>query len=247
MREFLAAEDSTLEIAKTATLIKSLAINVLIIGERGTGKTMLANEILPATGSANGANEKEVEQLLLRSEALIIEDFDRISRPERFEAGSKRIVATVTKPIEQGVIDKFFGVTLKLPPLRERPKDVALLSVAFLNEAKETLMSSGDIDLNETALDLKDNAHSLRRSIFCALLLNDLQESDLMGITEKFLQKKLRDTSSVNIYRDYLHLFDRPLILAGLEEFGSQLKLSSVLGINRNTLRKKINELGIER
>ncbi len=45
-----------------------------------------------------------------------------------------------------------------------------------------------------------------------------------------------------NIYKRELELFEKALIVAGLEKYGSQLKLAQALGINRNTLRKKINE-----
>ncbi|TNF45412.1 MAG: Fis family transcriptional regulator, partial [Epsilonproteobacteria bacterium] len=46
--------------------------------------------------------------------------------------------------------------------------------------------------------------------------------------------------------REHLGLYEKPLIEAGLKKFGSQLQLSQVLGINRNTLRKKIHEHNID-
>ncbi|MDD2400573.1 MAG: helix-turn-helix domain-containing protein, partial [Sulfurovum sp.] len=49
-----------------------------------------------------------------------------------------------------------------------------------------------------------------------------------------------------NAYKEYLALYEKPLIKAGLQKFGSQLQLSQVLGINRNTLRKKIYEYRID-
>lgn len=48
------------------------------------------------------------------------------------------------------------------------------------------------------------------------------------------------------MYWRVLPLFERPLITVALEATGyNQLKAARLLGINRNTLRKKINELGI--
>jgi DNA-binding protein Fis len=49
-----------------------------------------------------------------------------------------------------------------------------------------------------------------------------------------------------NAYKEYLELYEKPLIEAGLKKYGSQLQLSQVLGINRNTLRKKIHEHAID-
>ncbi len=55
----------------------------------------------------------------------------------------------------------------------------------------------------------------------------------------------MRNLDGNNAYRENLPIFERPLIEAGLKKYRSQLRLSSILGLNRNTLRKKINELGI--
>ncbi|HIP51799.1 MAG TPA: Fis family transcriptional regulator, partial [Campylobacterales bacterium] len=48
-----------------------------------------------------------------------------------------------------------------------------------------------------------------------------------------------------NAYREHLGLYEKPLIEAGLKKYKSQLKLAGVLGLNRNTLRKKIQEYDI--
>jgi len=56
----------------------------------------------------------------------------------------------------------------------------------------------------------------------------------------------LKNLSGNDDYRKYLSLYEKPLIEAGLKKFGSQLQLSQILGINRNTLRKKIYENNID-
>ena len=60
-----------------------------------------------------------------------------------------------------------------------------------------------------------------------------------MEIIEKYLLNKIGSNSD---YRNFLYLYEVPLIKAGLTKFKSQLKLSDKLGLNRNTLRKKIAE-----
>ncbi|MDY0300960.1 MAG: helix-turn-helix domain-containing protein [Trichlorobacter sp.] len=51
---------------------------------------------------------------------------------------------------------------------------------------------------------------------------------------------------SGDIYHRVLEQVERPLIRCVLEKTaGNQLRAASILGINRNTLRKKIKELGV--
>ncbi|MEI6729797.1 MAG: helix-turn-helix domain-containing protein, partial [Pseudomonadota bacterium] len=52
---------------------------------------------------------------------------------------------------------------------------------------------------------------------------------------------------SSGVYDRLLPLFEKPLLEVTLEVTdGNQIKAAAMLGINRNTLRKKINQLGIE-
>jgi DNA-binding protein Fis len=70
-------------------------------------------------------------------------------------------------------------------------------------------------------------------------LLESIDEKNLMEIMEQFLIQKLGGN---NDYRTFLHLYEVPLIKAGIKRFKSQLQLADKLGLNRNTLRKKIAE-----
>lgn len=59
----------------------------------------------------------------------------------------------------------------------------------------------------------------------------------------RFSRSELRD-----LYRKWLPVIERPLIRLALKKTrGNQIKAAEILGINRNTLRKKISELKIER
>jgi two-component system nitrogen regulation response regulator GlnG len=50
-----------------------------------------------------------------------------------------------------------------------------------------------------------------------------------------------------DIYDRVLEQVERPLIRFTLEKTrGNQVRAADILGINRNTLRKKINDLGIQ-
>ena len=70
-------------------------------------------------------------------------------------------------------------------------------------------------------------------------MLDSAEDSDIMQLLENSLYKKI---GGKNDYRNFLHLYEVPLIRAGMKKFKSQLQLSDRLGLNRNTLRKKIAE-----
>jgi DNA-binding protein Fis len=72
-------------------------------------------------------------------------------------------------------------------------------------------------------------------------------------ILEDFVEKKLLDfirkargNSGRNLYTLLVQEFEKPLITLTLKETrGNQIRASQLLGVNRNTLRKKIRELKI--
>ena len=70
-------------------------------------------------------------------------------------------------------------------------------------------------------------------------MMESVSDETIMQILEHHLYDKL---GSKNDYRDNLYLYEVPLIRAGLKKFKSQLQLADKLGLNRNTLRKKIAE-----
>ena len=83
------------------------------------------------------------------------------------------------------------------------------------------------------------NAHSIRRYVYMKVQFQGINEYELMDLMETYLKDKLGGNSD---YRNFLYLYEAPLINAGLEKFKTQFQLSDKLGLNRNTLRKKIAE-----
>jgi DNA-binding protein Fis len=56
----------------------------------------------------------------------------------------------------------------------------------------------------------------------------------------------LRARGSLRLYRETLTLMERPLLLHVLAlTGGNQLRAARLLGVNRNTLRKRCRELGL--
>ncbi len=240
---FIAKSPSSREVLKSANLLKGLNVNALIEGEGGTGKVTLARYILPEAKVIDNDHLSELEKLSTQESTIILKDFDKILDINAFrDAASSgiRFVATTKKKIRQEVVDEFFSVRLHLKPLKEREEDIKPLAKKFLEEARAILGGGEEVKNERLILDLKDNAHSLRRSIFFTHLIENMGENEIMIMMENFLINKIGGN---NDYRDFLYLYEAPLIRSALKKFKSQLQVADRLGLNRNTLRKKINEL----
>lgn len=238
---FLTASSSSVEAFKTANLLKGLGVNAIILGERGTGKLTLARYILPHAPIIDASHFDELLDAIESNNEVIIHRLDNVANLKRLietiQKTHTRVIATGGGRYSQDQLDEIFTIRLALPPLSERKEDVKILVDAFIKEARETLGKSESFDLEGFVPDLSENALSLRRQVYLHYLFDSINENDLMGIMEHYFEEKL---GSNNDYRNYLHLYEVPLIRAGIKRFKSQLQLAERLGLNRNTLRKKI-------
>ena len=68
----------------------------------------------------------------------------------------------------------------------------------------------------------------------------------VQGHLARYFKALDRDEPDTGLYDRILIEVERPLILATLHHTsGNQIKAAAILGLNRNTLRKKIRELNI--
>ena len=79
-----------------------------------------------------------------------------------------------------------------------------------------------------------------------------LEELEEMGLEEmievrlKGFLARVKDLEMSDLHDTILQMAERPLLKLILKQSGyNQIKAAKVLGINRNTLRKKIKDLGI--
>jgi two-component system nitrogen regulation response regulator GlnG len=161
-------------------------------------------------------------------------------------------------------------VPIHMPALRERPEDIGLLARTFVTRYAEEL-SEGPMDLAETTLarleqhDWPGNVRELENAIKRALVLHtggvltpddfDFltassaqagESANLAKLVEREVERALDEASPSEIYRTILERVERPLLEAVLARTeGNQIRAAALLGINRNTLRKKIAELSI--
>jgi two-component system nitrogen regulation response regulator GlnG len=164
-------------------------------------------------------------------------------------------------------------VTLNLPPLRERRRDIPLLVDHFLAKYRGELGERGvapDALNRLVGHDWPGNVRELENVIQRAIVMATggviLPEHLPIGpvsaaasvavdaTLEEIIERKLidcvrglRSHASANLYDLVVGLVEKPLLRAVLRETGgNQVRAAQILGINRNTLRKKLTEHDID-
>lgn len=238
---FISLSNASKEAFKTATLLKTLSVNSLITGEDGVGKKSLASYILP-NASVVDASDFDASITALKSvNQIIITNLHTSPNLnmllDTIESNNVRVIATSKNYLENESLDDLFSVKFSIPPLSQRDEDVKALIDIFSEEASKLFGVESEFDMLNFIPDLSKNSSSLKRQVMINYLLQDIKDTELMKIIENYLSDKLGSNSD---YRNFLYLYEAPLIKVGLSQFKSQLKLSDKLGLNRNTLRKKI-------
>ena len=162
-------------------------------------------------------------------------------------------------------------VPITLPPLRERSDDIPALARHFLQLAAKEGLPRRSLTDGAAALlaqqAWRGNVRELRNFIYRLALLarEDLVDVDaveplLAGTThdvgkdgEASLEAAVVGWLGENrppagqIYDNALAAFERPLFVEVLRQTGgNQLRAAQYLGINRNTLRKRLTDLAID-
>ena len=166
-------------------------------------------------------------------------------------------------------------IPISLPPLRERRGDIPLLVVYFVDKINREMgtsisgISPEALNLLESH-SWPGNVRELENTLIRAAVLSPgpilfpkdftfqgsqgghSREVDSLSL-EEVIRHKLEDyferTKGVdvdNLYSLVVERVERPLIELTLRKTqGNQVRAAEILGINRNTLRKKISELNI--
>jgi two-component system nitrogen regulation response regulator GlnG len=179
-------------------------------------------------------------------------------------------VAVRENAFREDLLYRLRVVPIHIPPLRERAEDVRILAEHFVARYGSEL-SAGSPVLADTALDRlcgcawPGNVRELENAIKRALVLatGDVLTADdfsfldeasagseaevsLPDLVRREVETALAVGATGDVYRHILERVERPLLEAALARTdGNQIKAAALLGINRNTLRKKIVDLGI--
>lgn len=283
-------------------------LSVLVMGESGTGKQLVARAIHdfsdrrahslaianPAEfGDQNGMASllstvkdgtvllDEVGDLDCEAQARLVRILDGLG------SGSARIIATSQVDLTTGSGGRGFrqdlyyrisGVTIQIPPLRDRLDDIPLLAEHFLAVSRRDglpprRISSEAMEILR-AYSWPGNVRQLEntiRHIAVASVGEEITAQEAGAVLEgqpgmpplqggapdslgpsvaRHLQRHFDlhdgELPQSGLYQRVLHEIERPLIEITLNATGgNQAKCANVLGINRNTLRKKITDLNI--
>jgi two-component system nitrogen regulation response regulator GlnG len=237
--------------------------------EQANGGTLFLDEI--------GDMPAEAQTRLLR--ALQSGRIRRVGGREEI-ATDVRIVAATNRDLAPLIADGRFRedlfyrlnvVTIHLPPLRDRPDDIAALTRHFLGlAAQEGLprrrLSGEAIELLQRQ-PWRGNVRELRNFAYRAALLARDEEVDAATVGQLLTDRPtgeepgrqaslpaalsawLAETTVApgTLYHTALAAFEKPLFEHALARTGgNQLRAAALLGINRNTLRKRLSELAID-
>ena len=238
MQTYATRSDAVQKIIKSLNLTRTLYVSSILIGEPWTGKRTLVKHLFPDLPVVDGRDQEAVAMLLEQTDALIIEHYELLPNAEQLNFEDKHIIAIADYAGNTRALDETFAFLYTMPPLRERPEDILFYAKLYLEEARQTLMSDAQITLDKHVLDIHQNLRSLRASIYREVLLLSSNKQTLeRGLHHYFLDTLPEQAD----YHHHLGIFEKPLLEAGLTIYGSQLRLAEALGINRNTLRKKIH------
>jgi len=163
------------------------------------------------------------------------------------------------------------GLSITMPPLRKRRSDIPRLARFFLDKFSLEF-SSGPKTLSDSALEAlrsyrwPGNVRELENVMRRAVLLSSTMEilpcdlnitagerrgdslENIIATRLKPFIEKTEMKGRQDVYELIMPFMERPLLRLVLERTGgNQLRAAEVLGLNRNTLRKKIRSLGIDK
>jgi two-component system nitrogen regulation response regulator GlnG len=221
----------------------------------------------------------ELQTKLLR--ALQERSFERVGGHEpvrvdvRILAATNRDLETLIKAnrFRDDLYYRLNVMTVQLPPLRERRRDIPLLVDHFLAKYASDL---GSRAVSAEALDrlvghewpgnVRELENVVQRAMVMAaggvivpehLPIGPVSAAASIAVDatlEEIIERRLlecvrglRARGRANLYDLMVGLVERPLFRAVLRETGgNQVRAAQLLGINRNTLRKKLTEHSID-
>ena len=213
--EYIANDPKSKKIKKLALMLRNLDINIYIYGEKGTGKSYLANFI------GNGE---------------IVENFDALNSLPKLK---NRLIAVGSHKINDSLKEKFkISVEIELDPLNRRPLDTEEFIEHFKKEVQRELKIENELE--NLSIDLSENLNSLKRSIYSSYICQIRTKDEVIKCLENYFERHYNSEESN--YNEELKLFDKAIIGALKKRYKSKVQIAKHLKINRATLSKKMEE-----
>jgi nitrogen regulation protein NR(I) len=310
------------EVYKTIGKVAPTDATVLIRGETGTGKELVARAIyhhsavakkplyvvncvaIPESlleselfgyerGAFTGADRRkigkfeqahsatifldEIGEMPLSTQAKLLrllqdKTLERLGGRETIEV-DVRIIAATNRDLESAMEQSRFRddlyyrlnvVTITIPPLRERPEDIPLLSKYFSQRFGQE-MGYENVEISKEAMEMlkthvwPGNVRELENAIRKALILgrgypidtDDLipslktkvGDTDTEEIINKTIAEYLATTEGENLHEKFMQTVDKILVSEALRiTGGNQTKAAKLLGLTRPTLQAKMDK-----
>jgi DNA-binding NtrC family response regulator len=251
--EMIGSSAKMIEIYKTISLVAPTNATVLIEGETGTGKEMIARMV-----HNNTVFLDEIGDLELGFQLNLLRFLqEKEIRPLGSARGKKvdvRVIAATNRDLQKMVEEGKFRedlwyrlnvVRILLPPLVERRGDVPLLAHHFLNRYNERYKQQAK--LTESGLKVLENyswpgnvrqlQHMLERLTILAPhgKIDEASVRDAIELTEP------RDIAGDTLADTEADQIRRVLTATG----GNKSRAAKILGIERKTLYRKLEKMGL--
>jgi DNA-binding NtrC family response regulator len=179
-----------------------------------------------------------------------------------------RVVAATHRPLDRMAADGGFRedllyrlrvIPMHLPPLRERREDIAPIALHFLAEMaarhRRPVRALGEGARRALlAYDWPGNVRELRNAIERAVVLAEGDEIEAADLPPQLLESAaplrpvdaaLADLPFAEARERAVDAFERAYLQAALERHGNVSAAARALGLHRQSLQKKLRQLGI--
>ncbi len=304
------------ELFLTADRVAQTDLPVLLVGESGTGKDLLAQEIHARSARARrrlvALNCAALPETLVESELFGYEKgaftgatASRAGKFEQADGGTlfldevgdmtaatqskilravesglvERLGAALAAPVDARIVaatnqdleaairqgrfrqDLYFrlaGVTLRLPPLRERREDIALLVERFWQELQRKYRRTGPALHRQALLALEQapwpgNVRQLRSGVEKMFVLareDRVTSADVAAAIESAADRAspAGGPFEAGDFREARRLFETEYLTRKLRQYGGNVtRTAEAIGLERQSLQEKIRQLEINR